>query len=81
MKYYADDGTTKSSGEVVIGTFKMSDLRYHEITDGSSIAVVYPVNIKYVLSHATSNYTDIKYVTFGITQTIGVVKGNEVKMS
>ena len=81
IKYYADDGTTKSSGEVVIGTFKMSDFRHHEVTDGSSIAVVFPMNVKYILSSSISNYTDIKYVTFGITQTIGVPKGNEVKMS
>ena len=34
MKYYTDDGTTKDSGQVTIGTFKMSDFKHHEITDG-----------------------------------------------
>ena len=81
LKYYTDDGTTKGSGEVVVGTFKMSDFRYHEITDGSETSVVYPVNIKYVISHGISDYSDIKYVTLGIAQTVGVVEGNEVNMS
>ena len=53
-----DDGTTKSLGEVTVGTFKMSDFRYHEITDGTSMAIVYPVNIKYFLPHSISNYSN-----------------------
>ena len=81
LKYYMDDGTAKSFGEVTIGNFKMSDFRYHEITDGTSTAIVYVVNIKYVLSHSISNYTDIKYETFEITQTISYVEENEVMMS
>ena len=59
----------------------MSDFRYHEISNGTSTAIFYPVNIEYVLSHSISNYTDIKYVTFGIIQTIGYVEDNEVMMS
>ena len=47
LKYYTDDGTTKGSGEVTVGTFKMSDFRYHEITDGTSTAIFYPVNMFY----------------------------------
>ena len=45
MRYYTDDGTTKGSGQVKIGTFKMSDFRYHEFTDGADTCIVYPVNI------------------------------------
>ena len=41
----------------------------------------YPVNIKYVLSSSIKDYTNLKYVTFGIAQTVGFVEGNEVKMS
>ena len=81
LKYYTDDGTTKGSGEVTVGTFKMTDFRHHEITDGTVTSVVYPVNIKYVLSHSISDYADLEYVTFGITQTIGYEEDNEVKMS
>ena len=81
IKYYTDDGITKSSGQVTVGTFKMSDFRYHEVTDGKETSVVYPVNIKYVLSHSITDYANLKYITFGIAQTIGFVEGNEVKMS
>ena len=81
IKYYTDDGTTKCSGQVTVGTFKMSDFRHHEITDGSTTSIVYPVNIKYVLSHSISDYANLKYITFGIAQKIGYVEGNEVKMS
>ena len=49
-KQSANDGTTKSSGEV-----RMSDFRYHEVTDGTLTSIVYPVNIKYVLSSSISN--------------------------
>ena len=81
MKYYTDDGTTKDSGQVTIGTFRMSDFRHHEITDGGITSIVYPVNIKYKLSSSIKDYANLKYVTFGIAQTVGFVEGNEVKMS
>ena len=32
-------------GEATIGTFKMSDFRHHEVTDGTLTSIVYPVNI------------------------------------
>ena len=53
----------EGSGQVTVGTFKMSDFRYHEVTDGSETTIVYPVNIKYILSHSITNYTNLKYIT------------------
>ena len=73
--FNTDDGTIKGSGETAIGTF-----RHHEVTDGSVISIVYPMNVQYLLLYATLDYTNIKYVTFGILQPTGVVGENEVKM-
>ena len=67
IKYYTDDGTTKGLGEVTVGTFKMSDFRYHEITDGVETTIVYPTNIKCLLSHGITNYVNLKYITWNCT--------------
>ena len=59
----------------------MGDFRHHEITDGGITSIVYPVNIIYVLSRSIKDYVNLKYVTFGIAQTVGFEEGNELKMS
>ena len=40
IKYYTDDGTTKSTREVTIGIYTMNNYRHHEIMDGAGTIIV-----------------------------------------
>jgi len=73
--------TTTSNKDIDTGmvNVKLNTKKRYKINDGQGVKIVYIINFGYYLSNI-SNYKDIRVFSVWISQTGGIVKGNETSV-